>query len=664
MNQFQVVSPFKPSGDQPQAIAKLVEGLNKGLKHQVLLGVTGSGKTYTIAKTIEQTQLPTLVISHNKTLAGQLYQELKEFFPNNPVSYFVSYYDYYQPEAYIPQSDTYIAKEVQINDLIDQLRLEATSNIFAYPRCIIVASVSCIYNIGNPKTYQEKTMLLKINDKLDLLSCQQKLIELYYENSSQTDFLPGTFRRRANRLDIYLAYSDDKILRLSFDNNSLENIELQTKIGKTIKTLDSYAVYPAKHYLAGFNDSLDNVFKAIRTEAKQQERNFLHLNRLIEAQRITKRVDYDLSLIAEAGYVNGIENYSRYFDGRNPGDPPFSLLDYFQYQYANNFLVVIDESHVTVPQIGGMYHGDQSRKKTLIDFGFRLPSALDNRPLKFNEFLSRVPQAIYVSATPNEWEINKSHNVVVEQLIRPTGLIDPQITIKKADGQIRDLIEQIKKKKAKGERVLVITITKRLAEDISVYLNDISKTNLKGLKVNYLHSDIDTLKRSDILADLRLGNFDVLVGINLLREGLDLPEVGLVAILEADKQGFLRSKTSLIQIMGRAARNIGGEVILYAETESKAMKEAIAEVKRRRQIQLDYNKARHITPQSIKKAIRPRIIEKLPEVEENTADFSQLTPLQRKQMIKKLEKQMREYAKLLDFEKAMEIRDKIQTLRQ
>jgi excinuclease ABC subunit B len=664
MDDFKVVSPFKPSGDQPQAIEKLAEGLKNNLKHQVLLGVTGSGKTFTIAKTIEQTQLPALVISHNKTLAGQLYQELKEFFPHNPVSYFVSYYDYYQPEAYIPQSDTYIAKEVEINDLIDQLRLEATSNIFSYSRSIIVASVSCIYNIGSPQTYKEKTFMIKVGDKLDLFSTQQRLLELYYENSSNTDFLPGTFRHRGTRLDVFLAYSDDKVIRLSFDSNSITKIELQTERGKTIKQLDSYAIYPAKHYLSASTGNLTEIFKAIKLEAKQQEKFFLDQGKLVEAQRIRKRVDFDLSMIKETGYVNGIENYSRYFDGRNPGDPPFSLLDYFQYQYGQNFLVVIDESHATIPQVRGMYHGDKMRKQNLVDFGFRLPSAFDNRPLNFKEFLSRVPQAIYVSATPDEWEISKSHGAVIEQLIRPTGLVDSPIIVKQADKQIANLIEQIKRKKAKNERVLVITLTKRLAEDIASYLNDPQKTGLSDLKVAYLHSDIETLKRQDILDDLRKGSFDVLVGINLLREGLDLPEVSLVAILEADKEGFLRSKTSLIQIMGRAARHIAGEVILYADRISGAMQQAIDEVARRRTVQLAYNKAHGITPQSIKKAIRPRIIEKELEIDEEITDYSQLTPLERKKLIKKLEKQMREYAKIFDFEKAVEIRDKIEALNQ
>jgi len=661
MDNFKLISSFNPAGDQPQAISKLVTGINQDLKHQVLLGVTGSGKTYTVAKVIAQTQLPTLVISHNKTLAGQLYQELKEFFPYNPVSYFVSYYDYYQPEAYIPQSDTYIAKEVEINDLIDQLRLQATSNIFSYPRCIIVASVSCIYNIGNPATYQEKTFLVKTGDNLDSQSCQQRLIELYYENSATTDFVPGTFRARGERLDIYLAYSDEKIIRLFFDNNRLTKIEEQSLTAKNATTKESFAIYPAKHYLSGFS-GFGDVFKAIQNETRQQESAFLKQGRLVEAQRISKRVNYDLAMIKETGYVNGIENYSRYFDGRSPGDPPFSLVDYFKFKYGNDFLVVIDESHATVPQIHGMYHGDQARKLNLIDFGFRLPSALDNRPLKFAEFMNRVPQAIYVSATPNDWEIKKSNHKVIEQLIRPTGLLDPPITIKPANHQVVDLIEQIKKKKARGERVLVITLTKRLAEDLATYLSDMTKTGMRDLKVTYLHSDIDTLKRSDILTDLRTGNFDVLVGINLLREGLDLPEVGLVAILEADKQGFLRSKTSLIQIMGRAARHINGKVILYADEVSKAMEQAIDEVERRRKIQLAYNKKYHITPRSIKKAIRPRIIEKEMTIEEDIADVSQLTPLQRKQLIKKLEKQMREYAKILDFEKAMEIRDKIKAI--
>jgi len=655
MDKFKIKSKFRPKGDQPQAIKALNEGLEKGEKHQVLLGVTGSGKTFTITKVIEQSQLPTLIISHNKTLAAQLYQELKEFFPNNQVSYFVSYYDYYQPEAYIPASDTYIAKEVDINPLIEQLRLQSTSDIFAYPRNIVVASVSCIYNIGAPEIYRDQTLLIKIGDNKDLLYCGQKLVELYYQKSA-TDFLPGIFRQRGNRLDVFLPYTDDKIIRIFFGNNKIEKIELTSLNNKRIENKDSIAIYPAKHFLTASGD-LSGIFKDIRLEMTKQVNLFKKQGKIVEAQRIEKRVNYDLQMIAEIGYVNGIENYSRYFDGRNPGDAPYSLLDYFVYKYKENFLVVIDESHVSVPQLRGMFYGDLARKENLIDFGFRLPSSVDNRPLKFEEILVRIPQAIYVSATPAEWEIEKSNGKVVEQIIRPTGLVDPPVRVLPAENQVKDLIEQIKQKKKQGQRTLVITLTKRLAEDLASYLDDPSKTNT-DLKVAYLHSDIDTLKRTDVLADLRSGNFDVLVGINLLREGLDLPEVGLVAILEADKQGFLRSKTSLIQIMGRAARNIEGEVILYADQESEAMRQAISEVKRRRQIQQDYNEKNNITPRSIKKAIRPRLIEREIE-EEEEIDPKQLIPQARKKLIKKLENQMREYARNLDFETAAQIRDKI-----
>lgn len=659
MTKFKLVSSFKPKGDQPRAIQQLVNGLEKGEKNQVLLGVTGSGKTFTIAKVIEKTQLPTLIISHNKTLAAQLYQELKEFFPHDPVSYFVSYYDFYQPEAYLPSSDTYISKEVDINTLIEQLRLQATSDLFSYDKSIIIASVSCIYNIGAPEIYKEKTLLVSQNQKINILNCQERLIELYYKKAI-SDFMPGTFRVRGNRLDIYLAYTDDKIASLYFSLARLEKIKITNLAGKNIKIHKAFSIYPAKHYLTGFDEQAD-VFKQILKEKENQVKYFEKAGRLVEAQRIDKKVDHDLKMIREAGYVNGIENYSRYFDDRNPGDPPYCLLDYFKYKHKNNFLVVIDESHATIPQIRGMYKGDFARKQTLIDFGFRLPSAKDNRPLKFKEFLKRAAKKIYVSATPAPWEIKKSKNRIIEQIIRPTGLIDPPIKIKPAENQISSLINQIKKKKAKGQRVLVITLTKRMAEDLAAYLADPAKTNQK-LKVTYLHADIDTLKRTDILTDLRQGNFDVLVGINLLREGLDLPEVGLVAILEADKQGFLRSKTSLIQIMGRASRNIEGEVILYADNLSLAMKEAIDEVARRKKLQLSYNKKHKITPQSIKKAIRPRIIEEEIELEEKDIEVDQLTPQERKKYIKKLEQEMRQAARDLDFEKAAKLRDKIREI--
>ena len=661
LNRFRLVSSFQPAGDQPQAIKKLVAGLKKGYSHQVLLGVTGSGKTFTIAKVIEQTQLPTLIISHNKTLAAQLYQELKEFFPHNPVSFFVSYYDYYQPEAYLPATDTYIAKEVEINPLIDQLRLEATANLFAYPRSIVVASVSCIYNIGAPQTYKERTFLVKVGDPLTIFDAQQQLVSLYYQKAV-SDFLPGTFRVRGDRLDIFLAYTDDQVVRLFFGLEGVARIELQ-RLGR-LRPLpkDSFAIYPAKHYLMARQD-LSQIFAAIRQELQLQIEHFKKQNRLLEAERIRKRVEYDLKMIAETGYVNGIENYSRYFDGRQPGDPPFSLLDYFCYQFGRAFLVVIDESHVTVPQIRGMYRGDLARKKTLIEFGFRLPSCLDNRPLKFDEFLARVPRAIYVSATPADWEIRKSQGRVVEQLIRPTGLVDPPIKLQPTENQITDLIRRIKKKKKQNQRVLVITLTKRMAEDLAAFLNDPEKTGLTNLKVAYLHADIDTLKRTEILTDLRAGNFDVLVGINLLREGLDLPEVGLVAILDADKQGFLRSKTSLIQIMGRAARNLSGEVVLYADQVSLAMQEAIAEVERRRRVQLEYNRRHHITPRSVKKAIRPQLVDlKLPSDQPPIPDPDSLTPGQRKALIKKLEKETRAAARALEFEKAAQLRDQIRQL--
>ncbi|PIS08872.1 excinuclease ABC subunit B, partial [Candidatus Beckwithbacteria bacterium CG10_big_fil_rev_8_21_14_0_10_34_10] len=486
IDKLKLISSFKPKGDQPQAIDKLIKGFKNNLKNQVLLGVTGSGKTYTIAKIIEKTQLPTLIISHNKTLAAQLYQEMKEFFPHSPVSYFVSYYDYYQPEAYLPASDTYIAKEVNINPLIDQLRLKATSNIFSYEKSIVIASVSCIYNIGAPEVYQEKTLILKAGDKLTIFEVLGKLADLYYKKAI-TDFLPGSFRVRGNRLDVFLAYTATTLVRLFFGSRGVEKIEIKELGDKKTKKVDIFSIFAAKHYLLDTNN-LNPIFKDIRKELKSQIKYFEAKNQLIEAQRIEKKVNFDLQMIKETGYVNGIENYSRYFDGRKPGQAPYSLLDYFHYQYKKDFLTVIDESHVTIPQIRGMYYGDQARKKNLIDFGFRLPSALDNRPLRFEEFLERTKKTIYVSATPADWEIKKSKNRVIQQVIRPTGLIDPKITVLPEDNLIEDLIKQIKKRKQKKQRTLVITLTKRMAEDLASFLSDPQKTK-DNFKVAYLHAD-------------------------------------------------------------------------------------------------------------------------------------------------------------------------------
>ncbi|HOZ80683.1 MAG TPA: excinuclease ABC subunit UvrB [Candidatus Woesebacteria bacterium] len=660
---FNLVSPYQPSGDQPQAIDKLVAGLKSGQKHQTLLGVTGSGKTFTIANVIQQTQLPTLVISHNKTLAGQLYQEFKELFPQNHVSYFVSYYDYYQPEAYIPASDTYIAKEVEINDLIDKLRLEATSNLYSGPDNIVVASVSCIYNIGDPREFGKKTLNFKIGDPWVRRTLFEQLVGLYYSRS-ELEFKRGSFRVRGDSLEIWLAYAD-WIVSLEFDESGkIKSILERHPFSGQENILKNFILFPAKQFVGASADSKE-IFEKIKSDCAFQVEKFKSENKILEAHRIQQRVDYDLEMLAEMGFVNGIENYSIYFEkDRSTGDPPYTLVDYFKHLYGDQFLTVIDESHVTVPQIGGMYSGDVARKKTLVDFGFRLPSAYDNRPLRFEEFNQKINQTIYVSATPASYEIEKSSGQVIEQVIRPTGLVDPPITVRTTKNQIPDLINEIKNRVDKKERTLVVTITKKMAEDLSKYLADYTKTG-HHFKVAYLHADIDTIDRSSILDKLRSGDFDVLVGINLLREGLDLPEVTLVAVLDAGQQGFLRSKSSLIQIMGRASRNINGQVILYSDTTSDAMSEAIKEVTRRRQIQLAYNQEHGITPETIIKSIRPQIISRPEKAEIKPlidVNFDSLTPNQKKTHLSKLKKEMREYAANLDFESAIKIRDRIQEL--
>lgn len=661
---FQLKSGYSPSGDQPQAIAKLVNGLNSGQKHQTLLGVTGSGKTFTVANVIQQTQLPTLVISHNKTLAGQLYQEFKELFPTNKVSYFVSYYDYYQPEAYLPASDTYIAKEVEINDLIDKLRLEATSNLFSGPDNIIIASVSCIYNIGDPVEFSGKTIELAVGQSWDRRSLFEAFVSLFYSRS-ELEFKRSTFRVRGEIVEIWPS-SQDWILVLEFENGVLKSIiERHPFSGKEF-SVDHFILYPAKQFVGSSGKDFTEIFKKIRSDCYERVEEFKSQNKILEAHRLEQRVEYDLEMLQELGYVNGIENYSIYFEhNRRPGDPPYTLLDYFNHLWGKNFLTVIDESHVTIPQIRGMYHGDIARKQTLVDFGFRLPSAFDNRPLKFAEFNSRVGNVIYVSATPDDYEIQNSNNQVVEQIIRPTGLVDPPIEIRPENGQIPDLIREIAARVAQKERTLVVTITKRMAEELATYLADASKTGIP-FKVAYLHSDIDTLERSNILDKLRAGDFDVLVGINLLREGLDLPEVSLVAILNAGNQGFLRSRSSLIQIMGRASRHIAGSVILYADDISDAMRQAIAEVNRRRRLQLKYNQDHGITPQTIIKSIRPKIIETPVDINANQfnldVDPLSLTPPQRKKLVTGLRQQMRSLATDLNFEEAIKLRDKIRDI--
>ena len=645
--------------------------MEAGLQSQVLLGVTGSGKTYTVANVIQNVQKPTLVISHNKTLAAQLYQEFKEYFPNNAVSYFVSYYDYYQPEAYIPQTDTYIAKDADINQEIDKLRLFATSQIFSRKDVIIVASVSCIYNIGSPDQYRNRILRIFKGQEIKKEDFLYNLVSLYYQRS-RLEFTRGNFRLRGEVVEIYPSYADE-IIKIVWEDGKITSVSSRPVIEGKETELENYFLYPAKHFLAD-KKVMDEAFKQIRADLKIRLEQFKKEGKELEANRLNQRVNYDLEMIKEVGYVNGIENYSRYFDGRLPGDPPFSLLDYFRYQYKDDFLVVIDESHMTIPQIRGMYHGDSSRKKVLTDFGFRLPSCLDNRPLNFKEFLERVPQTIFASATPDQWEVDRARSTVqsskckmqsegydgvVEQLIRPTGLVDPEVEVRPTSGQIKNLIKEIIDRKRRGERVLITTLTKRMAEDLSAYLADPNNTG-GIISVHYLHADVETLERTDILADLRRGRYDVIVGINLLREGLDLPEVSLVAILDADKQGFLRSKVSLIQTMGRTARNVSGKVILYADEMTQAMKGAIEEVERRRQVQLQYNREHGITPQTIRKPIRDALV--IREEEEELPEES-LTPSDAKKLIVKLNKKMREYAKIYEFERAAQVRDHIAKLR-
>ncbi|MBU1118051.1 excinuclease ABC subunit UvrB [Patescibacteria group bacterium] len=662
---FKLSSTMKPAGDQPQAIAKLTQNLNSGVAKQTLLGVTGSGKTFTIANVIQKTQLPTLIISHNKTLAAQLYQEFKELFPNNKVSYFVSYYDYYQPEAYLPASDTYIAKEVEINDLIDKLRLEATSNLFSGNDNIVIASVSCIYNIGDPREFGGKTLTLKIGDLWNRRQLFEELVALFYLRS-EMEFKRAQFRVRGESIEIWPSYAD-WIIVLEFDpEGKISKITERNPFSGHEFDLKTYQLFPAKQYVGASGSNLKEIIAKIKADCDFEVKKFEDKNQILEAHRLRQRVDYDMEMLQEVGYVNGIENYSIYFEsGRKSGDPPYTLIDYFSHLWGKDFLTIIDESHVTIPQIGGMSGGDSARKKTLIDYGFRLSSAYDNRPLNWDEFYSRIPKAIYLSATPANFEVQDSKNNIIEQIIRPTGLIDPPIQVRPSKNQIPDLIEEIKKRVIKKERTLVVTLTKKMSEELATYLADPKKTGVP-FKVAYLHSDIETLERTEILDKLRSGDFDVLVGINLLREGLDLPEVSLVTILDAGNQGFLRSRSSLIQIMGRASRHLNGQVILYADNVSDAMDQAIKEVNRRRKIQIKYNQDHHITPKTISKNIRPRLIEAnvknlvvTPLLE---IDPAFLTPNQRKSHISKLKKEMRTYATDLDFESAIRLRDKIKEI--
>jgi excinuclease ABC subunit B len=649
---FKLISDFKPKGDQPKAIEALTEGILKGIKHQVLLGVTGSGKTFTIANVIANVNKPTLVIAHNKTLAAQLYGEFKSFFPENAVEYFVSYYDYYQPEAYIPSTDTYIEKDALINDDIDRMRHAATRAVLERNDTIVVASVSCIYGIGSPEDYLAMHLFIEEGMQTERNAFLRKLVDMLYERSE--DFRRGTFRVRGDIVEIFPSFSGDNAIRVEFFGDDIDAIyEFDSLSGKILRKLSRVILYPNSHWITP-RPRLERALVAINEELEERIKYFLKHNKELEAKRLEQRTRFDMEMLREFGYCHGIENYSRHLSGRAPGEPPFCLIDYF----PEDFLIIIDESHATIPQLGGMYEGDRSRKQTLVDYGFRLPSALDNRPLKFNEFEHRVKQAIYVSATPADYEIKKSNNRVIEQIVRPTGLMDPEIIVRPVAGQLDDLLEEIRRRAKKGERVLVTALTKKMAEDITEYYTEL------GIRAKYLHSDIDTLDRVEILRDLRLGKFDALIGVNLLREGLDLPEVSLVAILDADKEGFLRSERSLIQTAGRAARNINSKVIFYADTITGSMKAAIDETNRRRKIQEEYNIKNKITPKSIRKNIT-NILSSIyeadywtvPVVAEEEVEYGD------ESIIKKLEEEMRQAAERLEFEKAAELRDRIKAIK-
>ena len=649
MNSFKLISKFKPTGDQPTAIAKLVSGIKKGYDFQTLLGVTGSGKTFTMANVIEKIQKPTLIISHNKTLAAQLAAEFQEFFPQNAVHYFVSYYDYYQPEAYVPRSDTYIEKETDINEEIDRLRNAATMALLSRKDVIIVASVSCIYGLGNPANYLELSLELTPGELYQRDKLLRRIIDLQYTRND-IDLRRGTFRIRGDVVEIIPAH-EDRVLRLDFFGNTLEKItEFDALTGDNETAHEKYRLFPAKHFITP-QDKMKLAINNIRLELAERLKVLKGQNKLLEAQRLEERTNYDLEMFESVGYANGIENYSRQIDFRKAGEPPSTLLDYF----PDDFLLFIDESHMTVPQIGAMYLGDQSRKQTLVDYGFRLPSAMDNRPLKYEEFLKKIKQTIFVSATPSEYEIHKSRSVV-EQIIRPTGLLDPEVEIRPSKHQIDDLLEEIQKRVKKHQRVIITTLTKRMAEELSEYLKEV------GVKTNYLHSDIDTFDRLEILRDLRLGVYDVIVGINLLREGLDLPEVSLIAILDADKEGYLRSKTALLQVMGRAARHAEGRVIMYADRTTGSMKSAIAEVNRRRKVQKKYNTEHGITPQSIKKNVGESRLSGSKLVVEGDKHEINILKLDKKEIryyLEELKDRMDLASKNLEFEKAAGLRDEI-----
>lgn len=637
---FELISKYKPSGDQPEAIKELVEGINEGKKEQVLLGATGTGKTFTIANVIAETNKPTLVLAHNKTLAGQLYAELKEFFPNNHVEYFVSYYDYYQPEAYVPSSDTYIEKDSSINDEIDELRHAATSALINYRDVIVVASVSCIYGIGEKEEYEKNMLILTIGDKISRGKILNRLVDMTYERND-LDFHRGTFRARGNNIDIIPVNEKVSGIRIILEDDIVEEIcTFDPLTGAISQSKKSVTISPASHFVTS-KEKLDEACNRIEVELKERLEVLKSENKLIEEQRLRERTNYDLEMLRETGFCNGVENYSRHLALRGPGETPSCLIDFF----PKDFLLVVDESHVTLPQVRAMYNGDRMRKQTLVDYGFRLPSALDNRPLKFEEFEEKINQAIYVSATPGDYELEKTNNKFVEQIIRPTGLLDPIIEVRKSEGQIDDIINEINDRIKKNERVLITTLTIRMSEELTNYLKEMN------IKVAYLHSEVKTLERLKIIHDLRSGVYDCIVGINLLREGLDIPEVSLICILDADKQGFLRSTRSLIQTIGRAARNQNGKVIMYADTYSDSMNEAITETQRRRAIQEEYNKVHGITPKTIIKDIKEVV------TNEVTGKKNKLSKKEKALQIEQIEKEMREAAAAMDFERAMELRD-------
>lgn len=656
---FELISDYQPTGDQPEAIAQLTQGLKKGEHAQILLGATGTGKTFTISNVIAKANKPTLILSHNKTLAGQLYGEMKKFFPNNAVEYFVSYYDYYQPEAYVPSSDTYIEKDASINDEIDKLRHAATSALLERNDVIVVASVSSIFGLGDPREYRDHVLSLHVGQEIERNQLLRDLVEIQFDRND-IDFQRGRFRVHGDVVEIFPASRDERALRVEFFGDEIDRIrEVDALTGEIIGDREQVSIFPATHFLTS-DDIMDTALPQIEAEMKEQVAKFTQEGKPLEAERIQQRTTYDIEMMREMGYTNGIENYSRYMDGRKPGEPPFTLLDFF----PKDFLLVVDESHQTMPQVRGMYNGDRARKQQLIDYGFRLQSALDNRPLKLSEFEERVNQVIYMSATPGPYEQEQTDHVV-QQIIRPTGLLDPKVEVRPVMGQIDDLIGEINQRIEKNERVLITTLTKKMSEDLTDYLKDL------GLKVKYLHSDIKTLERTQIIRELRLGKFDVLVGINLLREGLDIPEVSLVAILDADKEGFLRNERSLIQTIGRAARNANGQVIMYADTITASMQAAIDETKRRREIQEAYNQAHHIVPKTIIKPIQEAITAVKPaedagEIEHDTEftvkDFKALAKDEQQNLLAELTEQMRSAAKRLDFEQAATLRDTIMEL--